>query len=84
MYDAFFKQSGIVRVDDFDDIIAFSKLFNPDKLPTGKNTVIITSSGGRGINEADRCESYGLNIVELSEETKNAIRKHLPAFASVY
>ncbi len=83
IYDAFFKQNGIVRVEDFEDIIAFSKLFNAEKLPTGKNTVIITSSGGRGINEADRCESYGLNIVELSEETKVEIRKTLPSYASV-
>lgn len=83
IYDAFFKQNGIIRVDDFEDIIAFSKLFNAEKLPTGKNTVIITSSGGRGINEADRCESYGLNIVELSEETQAEIRKTLPDYASV-
>lgn len=83
IYDAFFKQYGIIRVEDFEDIIAFSKLFNPEKLPTGKNTVIITSSGGRGINEADRCESYGLNIIELSEATKADIRKTLPEYASV-
>jgi len=83
IYDAFFKQNGIIRVDDFEDIIAFSKLFNAEKLPTGKNTVIITSSGGRGINEADRCESYGLNIVELSEATQAEIRKTLPEYASV-
>ncbi|MGE7020971.1 acetate--CoA ligase family protein [Solibacillus cecembensis] len=83
VYDAFFKQNGIVRAEDFDDIIAFSKLFNTERLPTGNNTVIITSSGGRGINEADRCESYGLNIVELSEVTKSEIRKTLPDYASV-
>lgn len=83
IYDAFFKQYGIIRVDDYEDIISFAKLFNPEKLPTGKNTVIITSSGGRGINEADRCEGLGLNIAELSEETKAEIRKGLPEYASV-
>lgn len=84
VYDAFFKQFGIIRADDFDDIVAISKLFNPDRLPTGKNTVIITSSGGRGINEADRCESYGLNILELNEKTQAAIYEHLPSYASVH
>ncbi len=83
IYDAFFKQYGIVRAEDFDDIITFSKLFNPDKLPKGGNTVIITSSGGRGINEADRCEAYGLNVMELSEETKVKIKEKLPSYASV-
>ncbi|WP_232423513.1 MULTISPECIES: acetate--CoA ligase family protein [Bacillus] len=82
VYDAFFKQTGIVRVDDYDDIITFSKLFLSNKLPEGKNTVLITSSGGRGINEADRCEGLGLNIIPLCEATKVEIKKHIPSFAS--
>lgn len=82
IYDGFFKQTGIVRADDYDDIISFSKLFLTDKLPTGKNTVIVTSSGGRGINEADRCESYGLKIHELSDNVRTEIEKNIPAFAS--
>ena len=82
IYDAFFKQTGIVRADDFEDIIAFSKLFQTGKIPKGRNTVIVTSSGGRGINEADRCESYGLNIHPLSFTVKKAIEKNIPSFAS--
>lgn len=82
IYDAFFRQSGIVRVDDYEDIITFSKLFLSNKLPKGKNTVLITSSGGRGINEADRCEGLGLSIIPLCEETQNEIKKHIPSFGS--
>lgn len=82
IYDAFFKQHGIIRAEDFDDVIGFTKLFHPDKLPKGKNTVIVTSSGGRGINEADRCEAHGLNIMELSRETRAAIQTNLPDYAS--
>ncbi|MBM7599973.1 acetyltransferase [Virgibacillus halotolerans] len=82
IYDGFFKQTGIIRADDYEDIISFSKLFLSKKLPTGRNTVIITSSGGRGINEADRCESYGLNIHALNEKTKLEIQKSIPDFAS--
>ena len=82
IYDAFFRQSGIVRVDDYEDIITFSKLFLSNRLPQGKNTVLITSSGGRGINEADRCEGLGLNILPLSENTKTEIKKHIPSFGS--
>ena len=82
VYDGFFKQAGIVRADDYDDILSFSKLFLANKLPTGKNTVIVTSSGGRGINEADRCESYGLNIHALSDKVRKEIKKNIPDFAS--
>src|SRR5699024_6762961 len=82
IYDGFFKQTGIVRAEDYDDIISFSKLFLSGKLPTGKNTAIITSSGGRGINEADRCESYGLHIHELSKDVRAQIEANIPNFAS--
>lgn len=83
IYDAFFKQTGIVRADDYEDIISFSKLFLSNKLPNGRNTVIITSSGGRGINEADRCESYGLKIIQLRKQTMTEIKRTMPDFASV-
>lgn len=82
IYDDFFKQTGIIRADDYEDIISFSKLFLSGKLPTGNNTVIITSSGGRGINEADRCESYGLKITPLNEKTSAKIQNNIPSFAS--
>src|SRR5699024_1904590 len=55
IYNYFFQQSGIVRADDYEDIISLSKLHLYRKLPKGRNTVIITCSGGRGINETDRC-----------------------------
>ncbi|AXH99169.1 CoA-binding protein [Sporosarcina sp. PTS2304] len=82
VYDGFFKQTGIIRADDYDDIISFSKLFLSNKLPTGRNTVIVTSSGGRGINEADRCEANGLVIHELSDHVRQEIEKNIPSFAS--
>ena len=82
IYDGFFKQTNIVRAEDYDDIISFSKLFQAKKLPKGRNTVIITSSGGRGINEADRCEGYGLHINELQTKTKQEIEKRIPSFGS--
>lgn len=82
IYDGFFKQTNIVRAEDYDDIISFSKLFQAKKLPKGKNTVIITSSGGRGINEADRCEAYGLHINKLQAKTQQEIEKRIPSFGS--
>src|SRR5699024_4296161 len=82
IYDSFFKQTGIVRAADFDDIITFSHLFLTGRLPKGRNTAIITSSGGRGINEADRCEAHGLHIHELSGRTRKKIEERIPSYAS--
>lgn len=82
IYDGFFKQTGIIRADDYEDIISFSKLFLSGKLPTGRNTVIVTSSGGRGINEADRCATHGLNINALNSSIQKEIELNIPPFAS--
>ena len=82
IYDSFFKQTGMIRANDYEEIISFSKLFLSGKLPGGRNTVLITSSGGRGINEADRCEANGLKIIPLAEETKAKIKQSVPSFAS--
>ena len=83
IYNDFFRQTGIVRADDYEDIISFSKLHLSRKLPKGRNTVIITSSGGRGINETDRCEAYGLHVINLKKSTQEAIQKRVPDFGSV-
>lgn len=84
IYDGFFKQTGIVRADDYEDILSFSKLFLSNKLPKGRNAVIITSSGGMGINEADRCEALGLHIKPLDEDVQEKIERNIPPFASAF
>ncbi|MCL6477173.1 MAG: acetate--CoA ligase family protein [Peptococcaceae bacterium] len=82
VYEAFFKQTGIIRVDDYTELIAFSPLFQTGKLPGGRNTAIIAASGGAGVTITDFCESLGLNVIPLREETRAKMDRVLPSFAS--
>lgn len=82
IYDAFFRQTGIIRIDNFTDLIAFTPLFQTGKLPRGRNTAIISTSGGAGVVLTDLCESVGLNVVPLGEETRKKMDSVLPFFAS--
>ncbi|MFZ5633974.1 MAG: acetate--CoA ligase family protein [Bacillota bacterium] len=82
IYDAFFKQTGIIRIDDYTELIAFSPLFQAGKLPRGRNTAIIATSGGAGVTITDLCESLGLNVIPLREETRAKMDRVLPSFAS--
>ncbi|MCL6610293.1 MAG: acetate--CoA ligase family protein [Peptococcaceae bacterium] len=82
IYDAFFKQTGIIRIDDYTELIAFTPLFQAGKLPRGRNTAIIATSGGAGVTMADLCESLGLNVIPLREETRDRMDRVLPPFAS--
>lgn len=82
IYDAFFRQTGIIRIDNFTDLIAFTPLFQTGKLPRGRNTAIISTSGGAGVVLTDLCESVGLNVVPLGDETRKKMDTVLPFFAS--
>src|SRR5699024_335395 len=57
IYNDLFRQTGIVRADDYEEMTSASKLHLSRKVPKGRSTVIITSPGGRGINETNRCEA---------------------------
>lgn len=82
VYDAFFRQTGIIRIEDYTDLVAFTPLFQAGKLPRGRNTAIITASGGAGVTMTDFCASLGLNMVPLQVETREKMDRVLPTFAS--
>jgi len=52
-------------------------------LPAGNRVAIVTNAGGPGIIIADACESLGLEVVELTQETQALLRDVFPAEASV-
>src|SRR5699024_9903590 len=82
IYNDFFRQTGIVRADDYEDIISFSKLHLSRKLPKGRNTVIITRSAGRRTNETGRLEAYELYVFNSKKSTREAIQRIGPEFGN--
>jgi acyl-CoA synthetase (NDP forming) len=82
IYDAFFRQTGILRMDTYDEMIAFAQLFSAGRLPQGKNVAILTLSGGDGVMLTDAFAGYGFNLPVLSEKTKTKMAEVLPSFGS--
>jgi acetyltransferase len=81
--DAFFKQKGIIRVDDIENMIDIAALMQRIPcLPKGKRIGIITTSGGGGILVADEAVALNLDIVELDEDTKDTIMSVIPPYGS--
>lgn len=83
IYDAAFKQSGVLRVDDIEELYDVSKAFSLLKLPKGNKVLIITSSGGSGILSVDLCEKLGIALSELPETIKEALKKKLPPYCII-
>ncbi len=82
IYSAAFKQAGILRVDTIDEVFDAALAFSCQPLPKGNNVAIISNGGGASIVATDECEKHGMNIADLSDETKEKIRKVIPEFAS--
>ncbi|MDP2766852.1 MAG: CoA-binding protein [Candidatus Methanoperedens sp.] len=82
VYSAAFRQAGILRVDTIDEVFDAALAFSCQPLPRGNNVAIISNGGGASIVATDECEKHGMNIVDLSDETKEKIKKVIPGFAS--
>ncbi len=82
IYDAAFKQAGIIRAESLEKFLAAITLFAAKRRPGGPRAAIISTSGGGGVILSDECEEHGLDVVELSAETSRELDKVLPFFAS--
>ncbi len=83
VYDAIFAQAGVLRVDSIEEMFDLGVAFANEPLPKGNRVAIVTNAGGPGIMMTDACVRYGLELAELTSETREALRKVLPAAASV-
>ena len=82
IYSAAFRQAGVLRVDTIDEIFDAALAFSCQPLPEGNSVAILSNGGGASIVATDECEKHGINIVDLSEGTRERIRNILPEFAS--
>jgi acetyltransferase len=82
IYDAFFRQTGIVRVDALSDLTAFAIVHRGGRDFRGRRVGILSGSGGYGVMLADKCESLGLSVPELGPDTRAKLARSLPEFGS--
>ena len=81
--DALLRQSGVIREFSLKNLFATAKMFSNCPVPKGDRVAIMTNSGGPGIMATDAVCEYGMQMAQLSEETKAKLRSFLPAAASV-
>jgi acetate---CoA ligase (ADP-forming) len=78
VWQAMFKQAGIIQVHSVQDVVECAVAFNYLPLPKGNRVAIITGQGGTGVGTADNCYSMGLEVPRPSEETIARLREVLP------
>ena len=70
VHDAFFKQLGMIRVDDLDELLDTAALFTRLPRAPGDGICVYAISGGTGTHMADLAAAGGLRIPRMSDETQ--------------
>ncbi|MDP2166805.1 MAG: acetate--CoA ligase family protein [Thermodesulfovibrionales bacterium] len=83
-FNAAFKQTGVIRAADIEELFDTALAFSSGKLPEGDRLLIITNAGGPGIIAADAAERLGLRLPMMSKDSIDALLKSLPPNASLY
>jgi acetyl coenzyme A synthetase (ADP forming)-like protein len=80
---ALFRQAGVIRTDTLEELFDAANLLAHQPVPNGRRVAILTNAGGPAILAADACESNGLELPMLSDQTVAELRSVLPQAASV-
>ncbi|GAI58438.1 unnamed protein product, partial [marine sediment metagenome] len=75
--DAAFRQAGIVRVSNVDELFDMADVFAGCPLPKGNRVAILSEGGGDNSIAADNAEKYGMEVPVLSKETQERMKPFL-------
>jgi acyl-CoA synthetase (NDP forming) len=82
IWDGIFRQAGIIAVRSqeelVDDLVAFYHL----PAPRGRGVAIVSGPGGIAVGAADACSDLGLQVVDLSPETRRELAAIVSAVGS--
>jgi len=82
IYDAAFRQAGVIRASDAVEMFDFIKGLLYAPLPKGNRIGIVSNSGGIAVETADALIRNGMVVPALSDEAQEEILKVIPAFGN--
>ncbi|MHA2407960.1 MAG: acetate--CoA ligase family protein [Candidatus Ranarchaeia archaeon] len=83
IYDAAFKQAGILRMDNIQDLFDVSKALSMQPPAKGDRILILTDAGGAGVLTTDACQDLGMKVPALSKKIQEKLRSEFPPHCSV-
>lgn len=82
-FDAAFRKAGVLRALNSEDMFNWARALAWCPLPRGPRMAVLTNAGGPGAIGVDALELNDLELAELSEGTRDALRSLLPSAASI-
>ena len=83
VYDAIFRQKGIIRVDELEDLYLIASTLSKCKRTNGPRVGIITTTGGGGVILSDELVSMGMDVPDLSAPTIEKLQGSKASFGIV-
>ena len=80
VYDAAFAQYGVIRVQDYDDLLQVSNLLARCPRPPRRGVAVVSHSGGISSLTADMFGQAGLDLPPLSDHARDGINGILKGF----
>ncbi|MFW9833327.1 MAG: CoA-binding protein, partial [Candidatus Thorarchaeota archaeon] len=81
--DAAYKQAGIIRPDNFEEMFDMAKALAMQPPAKGNRVLMVTNGGGLGVMTTDALEEAELNIPSPSSELTEKFHERLPAYCAV-
>src|SRR5215471_8561084 len=79
-YDAVFAQYGVIRVQDYDELLEVAHLLAHTPKPQVPGIAVVSHSGGISSLTADMCGQAGLDLPPLGPEARDGINAILKGF----
>ncbi|MEW6442238.1 MAG: CoA-binding protein [bacterium] len=83
LWNAFFRQTGVTRVESMDELADAVMSFALLPCPRGKGVFLIGGGGGHSVVSGDACVREGLEVPRLSDETLQRLKDMVPAVGSI-
>ena len=80
LYDAVFRQYGVIRVQDYDELLETSQLFAHTRKPKKPGVAVVSHSGGISSLTADMLGQAGLDLPTLTNHARDGINAILKDF----
>lgn len=84
VYGGAFEQSGVIRVDNIEELLDTARALALSPLPEGNRIAVLTEAGGMGITAMDALmEGKECVMADLCPETVDRLKEILPPMAAV-
>jgi acetyl coenzyme A synthetase (ADP forming)-like protein len=80
--DGVFKQCGVIRARDTEELFQFGSSFTSLPLPKGRSAAVVSSGGGWGVESSDLMEVRGMALPPLPESSIRLLDAILPPYWS--